>query len=62
MEGKILITLDSGKNEEEWQLTVGCTLPGKWILHWGVNYVNDVGRFACLHYWLLSVIIYMYNE
>lgn len=48
VEGKILVTLDRGKNEEEWQLTVGCTLPGKWILHWGVNYVNDVGRFALL--------------
>lgn len=46
MEGKILIRLDSGKDEDTWQLTVGCTLPGKWILHWGVNYINDVGRFA----------------
>lgn len=43
MEGKILIRLDSGKDEENWQLSVGCNLPGKWVLHWGVNYVNDIG-------------------
>lgn len=43
VEGKILIRLDSGKDEENWQLTVGCNLPGKWVLHWGVNYVNDIG-------------------
>ncbi|KAL0327196.1 UNVERIFIED_CONTAM: Alpha-amylase 3, chloroplastic [Sesamum angustifolium] len=42
VEGKITIRLDSGKNEKCWQLTIGCTLPGKWILHWGVNYVGDV--------------------
>ncbi|KAI7986065.1 hypothetical protein LOK49_LG14G01387 [Camellia lanceoleosa] len=29
--------------QENWQLTVGCNLPGKWVLHWGVNYVNDIG-------------------
>ncbi|KAK3026635.1 hypothetical protein RJ639_040662 [Escallonia herrerae] len=44
VEGKILIRLNSGKDEENWQLTVGCSLPGKWVLHWGVNYVNDIGR------------------
>ncbi|KAL0447072.1 UNVERIFIED_CONTAM: Alpha-amylase 3, chloroplastic [Sesamum latifolium] len=42
VEGKITIRLDSGKNEECWQLTIGCSLPGTWILHWGVNYVGDV--------------------
>lgn len=36
--------LDKEKNEQNWQLIVGCTLPGKWILHWGVCYVDDVGR------------------
>ncbi|CAL5431076.1 unnamed protein product [Camellia sinensis] len=45
-EGKISIRLDNGKDQENWQLTVGCNLPGKWVLHWGVNYVNDFGRFA----------------
>ncbi|XP_071696099.1 alpha-amylase 3, chloroplastic [Rutidosis leptorrhynchoides] len=43
VEGKITIKLDSGKDDENRQLTVGCNLPGKWILHWGVNYVNDIG-------------------
>ncbi|XP_024995287.1 alpha-amylase 3, chloroplastic [Cynara cardunculus var. scolymus] len=43
VEGKILIRLDSGKDEENWQLIVGCNLPGKWVLHWGVTYVNDIG-------------------
>ncbi|KAJ0667182.1 putative glycosidase [Helianthus annuus] len=43
VEGKIIIRLDRGDDEENWQLTVGCNLPGKWILHWGVNYVNDIG-------------------
>ncbi|KAL0296925.1 UNVERIFIED_CONTAM: Alpha-amylase 3, chloroplastic [Sesamum radiatum] len=42
VEGKITIRLDSGKNEKCWRLTIGCTLPGKWVLHWGVNYVGDV--------------------
>ncbi|KAL4569568.1 hypothetical protein LXL04_025209 [Taraxacum kok-saghyz] len=41
VEGKISIRLDSGKDEENWQLTIGCNLPGKWVLHWGVNYEND---------------------
>lgn len=45
VEGKILIRLDSGKDEENWQLTIGCNLPGKWVLHWGVNYENDIDRF-----------------
>ncbi|XP_031402932.1 alpha-amylase 3, chloroplastic isoform X2 [Punica granatum] len=43
VEGKIFVKLDKGKNEQNWQLTVGCTIPGKWILHWGVSYVDDVG-------------------
>ncbi|PWA70799.1 alpha-amylase-like 3 [Artemisia annua] len=43
VEGKILLRLDSGKDDENWQLTIGCNLPGKWVLHWGVNYVNDIG-------------------
>ncbi|KAI3502457.1 hypothetical protein L1887_30536 [Cichorium endivia] len=42
VEGKILIRLSSGKDEENWQLTIGCNLPGKWVLHWGVNYENDI--------------------
>lgn len=30
--------------ENDWELSVGCSLPGKWILHWGVSYVGDTGR------------------
>ncbi|XP_024021365.1 alpha-amylase 3, chloroplastic isoform X3 [Morus notabilis] len=44
VEGKIFIRLDHGKNKQDWQFTVGCDLPGKWILHWGVSYVDDVGN------------------
>lgn len=35
--------LDQGKDGQNWQLTVGCTLAGKWILHWGISHVDDVG-------------------
>ncbi|CDP00291.1 unnamed protein product [Coffea canephora] len=44
VEGKITIRLVNGKDEENWQLIVGCSLPGKWVLHWGVKYIGDVGR------------------
>ncbi|KAK4481620.1 hypothetical protein RD792_012524, partial [Penstemon davidsonii] len=43
VQGKITIRLENGKSEEYWNLTVGCSLPGKWVLHWGVNYIGDVG-------------------
>ncbi|KAL5759601.1 hypothetical protein ACOSP7_018121 [Xanthoceras sorbifolium] len=43
VEGKIFVRLDKGKDEKNWQLSVGCSLPGKWILHWGVSYVDDNG-------------------
>ncbi|OIS95831.1 PREDICTED: alpha-amylase 3, chloroplastic [Nicotiana attenuata] len=42
-EGKIAIKLDKGKDEENWHLSVGCSVPGKWILHWGVHYAGDAG-------------------
>lgn len=38
--------LDRGKDEQNWRLTVGCTLAGKWILHWGISDVDDVGRYG----------------
>ncbi|XVF43058.1 hypothetical protein PTKIN_Ptkin02bG0010400 [Pterospermum kingtungense] len=43
VEGKIFIRLDKSKDQRNWQLTVGCSLPGKWILHWGVSHVGDSG-------------------
>ncbi|GAV87630.1 Alpha-amylase domain-containing protein/Alpha-amyl_C2 domain-containing protein [Cephalotus follicularis] len=43
VEGKIIIKLDQAKDQRSWQLTVGCNIPGKWILHWGVNYIDDIG-------------------
>ncbi|KAJ4964317.1 hypothetical protein NE237_024256 [Protea cynaroides] len=49
VEGKVSLRLEQGKDEENWRLTVGCNLPGKWVLHWGVNYIDDVGRFGLLH-------------
>ncbi|KAJ1386029.1 Glycosyl hydrolase, family 13, catalytic domain [Sesbania bispinosa] len=44
VEGKVFVRLDHGKDLRDWELTVGCNLPGKWILHWGVTHVDDVGR------------------
>ncbi|XP_057762914.1 alpha-amylase 3, chloroplastic-like [Arachis stenosperma] len=44
MEGMIFVRLDQSKELRNWELTVGCNLPGKWILHWGVSYVDDIGR------------------
>ncbi|XP_043724818.1 alpha-amylase 3, chloroplastic-like isoform X2 [Telopea speciosissima] len=43
VEGKVSVKLEQGKDEENWRLTVGCNLPGKWVLHWGVNYIDEVG-------------------
>ncbi|KAJ8773734.1 hypothetical protein K2173_006384 [Erythroxylum novogranatense] len=43
VEGKIFVRLDQASDQKNWQLTVGCSLPGKWILHWGVTYVDDNG-------------------
>ncbi|KAK7250465.1 hypothetical protein RIF29_32921 [Crotalaria pallida] len=43
VEGKIFVRLDQGKDLKNWELTVGCNVPGKWILHWGVSHVDDVG-------------------
>ncbi|XP_022776931.1 alpha-amylase 3, chloroplastic-like isoform X1 [Durio zibethinus] len=43
VEGKLVIRLDQSKDQHNWQLSVGCSLPGKWILHWGVSYLGDFG-------------------
>ncbi|KAL5553930.1 hypothetical protein UlMin_041331 [Ulmus minor] len=43
VEGKIFVRLDHGKDERHWELSVGCNIPGKWILHWGVSFIDDVG-------------------
>ncbi|CAL0313151.1 unnamed protein product [Lupinus luteus] len=43
VEGKIIVRLDLVNDLKNWELTVGCNVPGKWILHWGVSHVDDVG-------------------
>ncbi|MED6221799.1 Alpha-amylase A type-3 [Stylosanthes scabra] len=43
LEGKIFVRLDQGRDLRNWELTVGCNLPGKWVLHWGVSHLDDVG-------------------
>ncbi|KAK7386948.1 hypothetical protein VNO78_27345 [Psophocarpus tetragonolobus] len=43
VEGKIFVRLDQGKDLGNWELSVGCNLSGKWIFHWGVSRVDDVG-------------------
>ncbi|XP_050872672.1 alpha-amylase 3, chloroplastic [Lathyrus oleraceus] len=43
VEGKVFVRLDQGEDSKNLELIVGCNLPGKWILHWGVSRVDDVG-------------------
>uniref|UniRef100_A0A2P2JSC4 1,4-alpha-D-glucan glucanohydrolase n=1 Tax=Rhizophora mucronata TaxID=61149 RepID=A0A2P2JSC4_RHIMU len=43
VDGKIFVRLDQRNDKGNWHLTVGCSLPGKWILHWGVTYMDDEG-------------------
>lgn len=42
VEGKVFIRLDQGNDLKNSELIVGCNLPGKWILHWGVSGVDDI--------------------
>jgi hypothetical protein len=49
VEGKIFVRLDQGKDLKNSELIVGCNLPGKWILHWGVSRVDDIGRYNMLN-------------
>ncbi|XP_038693855.1 alpha-amylase 3, chloroplastic-like [Tripterygium wilfordii] len=42
-EGKIFFRLDQGNDQGTWVLSIGCNLPGKWILHWGVSHIKDNG-------------------
>ncbi|XP_010551510.1 PREDICTED: alpha-amylase 3, chloroplastic [Tarenaya hassleriana] len=42
VEGKIYVRLTQVKGNN-WQLSVGCNLAGKWIIHWGVSYAGDIG-------------------
>ncbi|XP_068634357.1 alpha-amylase 3, chloroplastic-like [Aristolochia californica] len=44
VEGRISVRLARGSDEKNRELTVGCNLPGKWILHWGVTYADDNGN------------------
>ncbi|CAJ2656874.1 unnamed protein product [Trifolium pratense] len=43
VEGKIFVRLDQGNDLKNSELIVGCNLPGKWILHWGVSRADDIG-------------------
>ncbi|XP_008446314.2 alpha-amylase 3, chloroplastic isoform X4 [Cucumis melo] len=43
LEGRISVKLAQGKDHNKWELTVGCNLAGKWILHWGVSLIDDSG-------------------
>ena len=46
MEGKVSVKLDSKSDNGEGnrRLTVQCNLEGKWILHWGVTYIEEAAR------------------
>ncbi|GAU37541.1 hypothetical protein TSUD_369890 [Trifolium subterraneum] len=43
VEGKIFVRLDQGNDLKISELIIGCNLPGKWVLHWGVSRVDDIG-------------------
>ncbi|KAH1154274.1 hypothetical protein GLYMA_18G125300v4 [Glycine max] len=43
VEGKIFARLDRGEGFGKLEAYKGCNLSGKWILHWGVSRVDDVG-------------------
>ncbi|KAF3780097.1 Alpha-amylase 3 [Nymphaea thermarum] len=43
VEGKVYVRVDNGKDDLTWKLTIGCNLPGKWVLHWGVTYNDEIG-------------------
>ncbi|CAN0925896.1 Alpha-amylase 3, chloroplastic [Linum grandiflorum] len=43
VQGKMFVRVHQENGVGNWQLTVGCSLPGDWILHWGVTYVDDLG-------------------
>lgn len=38
--------VDNGTDDLNWKLTIGCDLPGKWLLHWGVTYNDEIGRYG----------------
>ncbi|KAL4195580.1 hypothetical protein AMTRI_Chr05g65370 [Amborella trichopoda] len=42
VEGKISVRVDHQKDDDKSQVAIGCNLPGKWVLHWGVTYYDDV--------------------
>lgn len=46
MEGKVSVRLDRKGDDGggKGRLIVGCNLEGKWILHWGVTYIDEAGR------------------
>ncbi|MCL7039096.1 hypothetical protein MKW94_015256 [Papaver nudicaule] len=45
VEGKVYMRFNQSKKEDDknLQIIIGCNIPGKWILHWGVTYVDDSG-------------------
>jgi len=49
VEGKIFARLDRGEGFGKLEAYKGCNLSGKWILHWGVSRVDDVGRYIMLN-------------
>ena len=44
-EGKIMMILDPKEGDgSRWRLVVVCNLEGKWVLHWGVTYCDELKR------------------
>eukprot|EP01018_Ginkgo_biloba_P011704 Gb_02250 [translate_table: standard] len=41
VDGKITARVDSIKGDGKLRLSLGCDLPGSWVLHWGVIYSDD---------------------
>ncbi|KAG1346300.1 putative alpha-amylase 3, chloroplastic [Cocos nucifera] len=43
VEGRIMVRLDPKEGDgSRWRLVVVCNLEGKWVLHWGVTYCDEL--------------------
>jgi hypothetical protein len=46
VEGKAWVRVDAEPDADgKCKVVVGCDLEGKWVLHWGVSYDGETGRY-----------------
>jgi hypothetical protein len=47
VEGKAWVRVDAEPDGDgKCKVVIGCDVPGKWVLHWGVSYDGETGRYA----------------